>query len=122
VLPFAFGAWMERVAGAIECRDREPTVDEFGEELAAGICALHHGAELNVRRGRPVAAGELQPTNAELGRRVEHRIQVQMAQAVREHTDLHAMKAPQSRLLDYLHYWHKRADHASGMNDISSMI
>jgi hypothetical protein len=85
----AFVAGMHGIAGAVERADREVVVREAREEIAARGRAGKESVEIDVRRARPVAAGELQHVHVEPRGDAEHRIEISLGQAVGDHSDLH---------------------------------
>lgn len=82
-------AGMQRIAGAVECRNRHPVIADGGDEIAPCGDAVEKPVEVDMRCRRPVAATEFQRLQTELGRGSQHLRKRQRAEAVGDHSNLH---------------------------------
>src|SRR6266851_4055799 len=84
-------AGMERIARAVERADLDAVVAHPADEILARGLALDERVKLQMRRRRPVAAGEFQHLDAELGGGADERGEIETAETVGDHADLHVV-------------------------------
>src|SRR5690242_19568950 len=90
-------ARVQRVTGTVECADLQAVVRHLCPELASRSLALQHPCEIDIRRARPIAAGELQHIEFKPRGGRQQRFEREVGQAVGDHADLHAVSLPKWR-------------------------
>jgi len=93
VLP-PFLAGMQGVARAVQRADLDPGLVQAAAEIAPLAGVLQQPNAIEMRRRRPVAAGEFQRVHAEPRGERQHRVKIESGDAVGDHANLHANLHP----------------------------